>query len=115
LHCKIDGPAAYDVLINFEQRWRKATKWTELGLHFKRKSHWSDDSLIKIERISWILSPPLSKTKAGTTIVPGDDPTAFVSSEEDPEHWHVQVHHVSLTFCLLNNPTLLSSLSLLSH
>ncbi|KAJ6916524.1 phospholipase D delta-like isoform X2 [Populus alba x Populus x berolinensis] len=91
LHCKIDGPAAYDVLINFEQRWRKATKWTELGLHFKRTSHWSDDSLIKIERISWILSPPLSKTKAGTTIVPGDDPTAFVSSEEDPEHWHVQI------------------------
>ncbi|XP_011007499.1 PREDICTED: phospholipase D delta-like [Populus euphratica] len=91
LHCKIDGPAAYDVLINFEQRWRKATKWTELGLHFKRTSHWSDDSLIKIERISWILSPPLSKTKAGTTTVPGDDPTVFVSSEEDPDHWHVQI------------------------
>ncbi|KAJ6678212.1 PHOSPHOLIPASE D [Salix viminalis] len=91
LHCRIDGPAAYDVLINFEQRWRKATKWTELGLHFKRTSHWSDDSLIKIERISWILSPPLSGTKAKTTIVPGDDPTVYVSSEEDPEQWHVQI------------------------
>ncbi|KAJ6288814.1 hypothetical protein OIU76_024737 [Salix suchowensis] len=91
LHCRIDGPAAYDVLINFEQRWRKATKWTELGLHFKRTSHWSDDSLIKIERISWILSPTLSGTKAKTTIVPGDDPTVYVSSEEDPEQWHVQI------------------------
>lgn len=91
LHCKIDGPAAYDALINFEQRWRKATKWTELGLRFKRKSHWSDDSLIKIERISWILSPHLSETKDGTTIVPPDDPTVYVSSEEGPENWHVQI------------------------
>ncbi|KAG5245469.1 phospholipase delta [Salix suchowensis] len=91
LHCKIDGPAAYDALINFEQRWRKATKWTELGLRFKQKSHWSDDSLIKIERISWILSPHLSETKDGTTIVPSDDPIVYVSSEEDPDHWHVQI------------------------
>nr|GEW74308.1 phospholipase D delta [Tanacetum cinerariifolium] len=26
LHCKIDGHAAHDVLLNFKQRWRKATK-----------------------------------------------------------------------------------------
>ncbi|GFY92407.1 phospholipase D beta 1 [Actinidia rufa] len=26
LHCKIDGPAAYDVLTNFEERWLKASK-----------------------------------------------------------------------------------------
>ncbi|KAK6117780.1 hypothetical protein DH2020_048482 [Rehmannia glutinosa] len=26
LHCKIDGPAAYDVLSNFEERWLKASK-----------------------------------------------------------------------------------------
>ncbi|KAL0366002.1 UNVERIFIED_CONTAM: Phospholipase D delta [Sesamum radiatum] len=31
LHCKLEGPAAYDVLKNFEQRWRKATKWSEFG------------------------------------------------------------------------------------
>ncbi|KAH0971037.1 hypothetical protein GBA52_023193 [Prunus armeniaca] len=37
LHCRIDGPAAYDVLINFEQRWRKATQWREFGL--KRGLH----------------------------------------------------------------------------
>ncbi|KAI3734422.1 hypothetical protein L6452_13890 [Arctium lappa] len=83
LHCKIDGPAAYDVLKNFEQRWRKATKWSEFGRRFKRVSHWHDDSLIKIERISWILSP--------TSTIPNDDPALWVSKEEDPENWHVQV------------------------
>ncbi|XP_043810040.1 phospholipase D delta isoform X2 [Manihot esculenta] len=90
LHCRIEGPAVYDVLINFEQRWRKATKWTEFGLRFKRVSHWHDDALIKIERISWILSPPFA-IRDGVTIVPPDDPTVYVSSEEDPENWHVQI------------------------
>ncbi|KAI7735465.1 hypothetical protein M8C21_017823 [Ambrosia artemisiifolia] len=83
LHCKIDGPAAYDVLKNFEQRWRKATKWSEFGRRFKRISHWHDDSLIKLERISWILSP--------TSTLPNDDPALWVSKETDPENWHVQV------------------------
>ncbi|XP_020079646.1 phospholipase D delta-like [Ananas comosus] len=80
LHCKIEGPAAYDILTNFEQRWRKATKWRD---RFKRASHWKDDALIKLERISWILSP--------SSTVPNDDPSLCVSSEEDPENWHVQV------------------------
>ncbi|KAG6704722.1 hypothetical protein I3842_07G146600 [Carya illinoinensis] len=83
LHCKIEGPAAYDVLTNFEQRWRKATKWSELGLRLKRVTHWHDDALIKLERISWILSPSPS--------MPNDDPALWVSSEDSPENWHVQV------------------------
>ncbi|KAM2667015.1 hypothetical protein EV2_018763 [Malus domestica] len=90
LHCRIDGPAAYDVLINFEQRWRKATQWKEFGLLRKKVSHWHDDALIKIDRISWILSPPLSVSKDGTTI-PEDDPSLWVNREEDPEDWHVQI------------------------
>ncbi|KAJ1290643.1 hypothetical protein BS78_02G260500 [Paspalum vaginatum] len=80
LHCKIDGPAAYDVLKNFEQRWRKATKWRD---RFRKVSHWKDDALIKLERISWILGPSPS--------VPDDHPSLWVSKEEDPENWHVQV------------------------
>ncbi|CAN0878527.1 Phospholipase D delta, partial [Linum grandiflorum] len=32
LHCKIEGPAAYDILTNFEQRWRKAQKWRDFRL-----------------------------------------------------------------------------------
>lgn len=80
LHCRIDGPAAYDVLKNFEQRWRKATKWRD---RFKRVSHWKDDALIKLERISWILSP--------SPTVPNDHPSLWVSKEEDPENWHVQI------------------------
>ncbi|ERM96252.1 hypothetical protein AMTRI_Chr09g34740 [Amborella trichopoda] len=83
LHCKIDGPAAYDVLTNFEQRWRKATKGWEFGRGFKRVSHWHDDTLIKLERISWIISPSKS--------VPNGHPSLWVSKEEDPECWHVQV------------------------
>lgn len=57
LHCRIEGPAAYDVLINFAQRWRKTTRWREFSLLKKKMSHWHDDAMIKIERISWILSP----------------------------------------------------------
>ncbi|WMV27783.1 hypothetical protein MTR67_021168 [Solanum verrucosum] len=83
LHCKIEGPAAYDVLTNFEQRWRKATKWSEFGRRLKKISHWHDDALIKIERISWITSPSSS--------VPNDDQSLWVSKEDDPENWHVQV------------------------
>ncbi|KAB2051524.1 hypothetical protein ERO13_A12G058400v2 [Gossypium hirsutum] len=91
LHSKIEGPAAYDVLINFEQRWRKSTKWKEFSLLFKGKSHWSDDAMIRIERISWIQSPPLAVTDDGTTIVPDDDPKVHVLSKDDRENWNVQI------------------------
>ncbi|KAE9612927.1 putative phospholipase D [Lupinus albus] len=93
LHCRIDGPAAYDVLINFEQRWRKSTKWKEFAIIFKKTSHWHDDALIRIERISWILSPsiPTRTSRNAYTTVPEDDPLVWVSSEDDPENWHVQI------------------------
>ncbi|GMI68946.1 ARABIDOPSIS THALIANA PHOSPHOLIPASE D DELTA, phospholipase D delta [Hibiscus trionum] len=91
LHSRIEGPAAYDVLINFEQRWRKSTRWKEFSLIFKGKSHWDNDSLIRIERISWIQSPPLAVTDDGTTIVPDDDPKVHVLSKDDRENWDVQI------------------------
>lgn len=91
LHCRIDGPAAYDVLINFEQRWRKATRWKEFSFIFKGKTHWQDDALIRIGRISWILSPAFSVLRDGTTVVPKDDPVVWVSKEDNPENWHVQI------------------------
>ncbi|GFQ07551.1 phospholipase d delta [Phtheirospermum japonicum] len=79
LHCRIDGPAAYDVLINFAQRWRKTTKWREFSFLKKKMSHWNDDAMIKIERISWILSPALSVSKGGTyRSCPEDDPKLHV-------------------------------------
>ena len=77
--------------MNFEQHWRKATKWKEFGLRFKKKSHWHDDDLIKIDRISWIKSPAPYVLKDGTTSVPKDDPKLSVSTEYDTESWHVQV------------------------
>lgn len=83
LHCKIDGPAAYDVLKNFEQRWKKASRFWVLGQKFKRVTRWHDDALIKLDRISWILSPLSSG--------PNGDPNLWVSEEKDPENWHIQV------------------------
>ncbi|XP_002988389.2 phospholipase D delta [Selaginella moellendorffii] len=66
LHCRIDGPAAYDVLTNFAQRWRKAATWHE-------------DAMIEIDRISWILSPN------------DGDQALMVTELDDPETWNVQV------------------------
>lgn len=83
LHCRLEGPAAYDVLTNFEQRWRKATKWKEFRGRFRRESRWNDDAMIQLDRISWILSP--SET------VSRDDPSLWVTEETEPENWHVQV------------------------
>ncbi|EEE60272.1 hypothetical protein OsJ_13309 [Oryza sativa Japonica Group] len=76
LHCKIEGPAAFDILTNFEQRWRKATKWK---VNLKKVASWHHDTLIKINRMSWIVTPA------------ADEANAHVCEEKDPENWHVQV------------------------
>ncbi|KAK7247301.1 hypothetical protein RIF29_42182 [Crotalaria pallida] len=80
LHCKVEGPAAYDILTNFEQRWRKAKKWRDFRL--KKVTNWHDDALLRLDRISWILSP-----SGGSN----GDKAVQVTDENDPESWHVQV------------------------
>ncbi|KAE8665838.1 Phospholipase D gamma 2 [Hibiscus syriacus] len=70
MHSKIDGPAAYDVLVNFEERWLKSAK--PHGLKKLKKPF--DDALLRIERIPDILGV-----------------TDFTDSESDPEGWHVQI------------------------
>ncbi|KAK4745128.1 hypothetical protein SAY87_011440 [Trapa incisa] len=80
LHCKIEGAAAYDILTNFEQRWRKAAKWRDFKLN--RVTHWNDDALLKLDRISWILYPDKN---------PEGDRTVQARDENDPENWHVQI------------------------
>jgi phospholipase D1/2 len=70
LHSKIDGPAAYDVLRNFEERWLKAAK--RHGLKKMGKSY--DDTLLNLKRIPEICL----------------DDTPY-ASDNDPESWHVQV------------------------
>lgn len=80
LHCRIDGPAAHDIMTNFEQRWRKAAKWRDIRL--RHVTHWHENTLLKIERLSFILTP-----KSG----PDGDLDVRVTTEEDPENWHVQV------------------------
>ncbi|KFK29154.1 hypothetical protein AALP_AA7G096000 [Arabis alpina] len=83
LHCKVEGPAAYDILTNFEQRWKKATKRSEIGQKLKKVTRWHDDALIKLERISWILSP--------SAIISTNDTSLWVSKDEDKQNWHVQI------------------------
>ncbi|KAK9076718.1 hypothetical protein SSX86_005052 [Deinandra increscens subsp. villosa] len=70
LHCRIEGPAAYDVLQNFEERWLRASKPRGLSKITK-----FSDVLLKVDRIPEIL---------GIT-------DAHYTSEKDPEGWHVQV------------------------
>uniref|UniRef100_A0A0E0LJ47 phospholipase D n=1 Tax=Oryza punctata TaxID=4537 RepID=A0A0E0LJ47_ORYPU len=76
LHCKIEGPAAYDILTNFEQRWRKSAKWK---VSVRRAVSWHHDTLVKINRMSWIVSPS------------ADELNARVCEQDDPENWHVQI------------------------
>ncbi|KAG8391734.1 hypothetical protein BUALT_Bualt01G0217900 [Buddleja alternifolia] len=71
LHSKIDGPAAYDVLTNFEERWLKAAK--PHGIKKLKLSY--DDALLRIERMPEILGM-------------FDAPCV---RDDDPEGWHVQV------------------------
>ncbi|KAL8253721.1 hypothetical protein R6Q59_031942 [Mikania micrantha] len=70
LHCRIEGPAAYDVLQNFEERWSRASKPSGLSKITK-----FSDVLLRLDRIPEIL---------GVT-------DARYTSEKDPEGWHVQV------------------------
>ncbi|XP_027339721.1 phospholipase D gamma 1-like isoform X3 [Abrus precatorius] len=71
LHSKIDGPAAYDVLTNFEERWLKASK--PHGIKKLKISY--DDALLSLERIPDVIGI----TDASSV---GDD---------NPEVWHVQI------------------------
>ncbi|GMN32409.1 hypothetical protein TIFTF001_003664 [Ficus carica] len=71
LHSRIEGPAAYDVLANFEERWRRASK--QSGLQKLKSSY--DDALLSIERISDII--PMAEVPC--------------LSEDNPETWNVQI------------------------
>ncbi|KAK1304551.1 Phospholipase D beta 1 [Acorus calamus] len=73
LHCKIDGPAAYDILKNFEERWNKASR--RHGVEKLRRSF--DDALLKLDRIPYIVGP-------------GAHDSPYLN-ENDPEAWHVQI------------------------
>lgn len=74
MHSKIDGPAAYDVLKNFEERWLKASKRSGSKKPSKlSRSH--NDTLLWIEKIPDIIAI--------------DD--EIYSNDNDPERWDVQV------------------------
>jgi phospholipase D1/2 len=85
-HCKIEGHAAYDVLTNFEQRWRKATR-----LH--------DEELLDIDRRENLMGPSNRAPISG-------DPALFLYSDFDSETWNVQVGF-KISLCASPNSTLL--------
>ncbi|CAL5024394.1 unnamed protein product [Urochloa decumbens] len=90
MHCRLDGPAAYDVLENFEQRWRKTKKLhMREALGIGKKKHWKDDALLKLHRIPWILSPSGHGGAAGEN--DNEQRALQVLPEHDPERWHAQV------------------------
>lgn len=76
MHARIEGPAAYDILVNFEERWLKASKRHRIN-KLKRVS---DDALLKIEKIPEIIGF-------------GD---LMNLNDNDPEAWHVQVEFINL-------------------
>ena len=77
----IDGSAAYDVLKNFEDRWKKASKPHGMKKLKKR----SDDSLLTVDRIPDIIGLDGS----------------VCHSDTNPATWNVQVHtHATINpFC----------------
>jgi phospholipase D1/2 len=74
LHSKIDSPAAYDVLKNFEERWLKASKHSG-AKKLSKLSRSHNDMLLWIEKIPDIIAI--------------DD--EIYSNDNDPEKWDVQV------------------------
>ncbi|XP_047325176.1 phospholipase D gamma 1-like [Impatiens glandulifera] len=71
LHSKIDGPAAYDVLTNFEERWLRTSK-----VHRISKMSGGSDALLKIENIPDII---------------GMNDLPCLREEYDPLAFHVQI------------------------
>ncbi|CAJ1949948.1 unnamed protein product [Sphenostylis stenocarpa] len=71
LHSKIDGPAAYDVLTNFEERWLRAAK----PKGFKKFTSSYEDALLKLDRIKDIISSS----------------DALDVDDYNPASWHVQI------------------------
>ncbi|XP_057525514.1 phospholipase D beta 1-like isoform X1 [Amaranthus tricolor] len=71
LHSQIDGPAAYDVLKNFQERWLNASK--PRGLQKMKRSY--DDHLLNLDKVPDVIGLQ----------------DAIRYSNDDRESWHVQV------------------------
>ncbi|CAN1754288.1 Phospholipase D beta 1 [Linum perenne] len=78
LHSKIEGPAAYDVLTNFEERWSKASK--PRGIHKLTSS--LDDALLKLAASLADKDPEAWHVQVFRSI----DSTSVKGFPEDPRH-----------------------------
>lgn len=84
LHLRLDGSAAWDVLLNFEQRWRQVTRFKKerLRVHDLRLLH----------RTPEIAQPTQWAVKEQKVPLPAtDDAPLMVTHSEDKDTWHVQL------------------------
>ncbi|GAQ78336.1 phospholipase D [Klebsormidium nitens] len=73
IHCKVEGAAAWDVYTNFLQRWHKVRKTETFRRH----------GLLKLAKMKAFVVPDFGQPDAEREVA--------VTSEQDPENWHVQV------------------------
>ncbi|KAL4615903.1 hypothetical protein ACB092_07G160000 [Castanea dentata] len=78
LHCKLEGPAAYFMLIHFEQLWNNFAQWSNFGQGYR---------MALIHATMRFLDVPLLNHAQS---IPNDDPTFWIYKEDDPENWHIQ-------------------------
>ncbi|GBG88991.1 hypothetical protein CBR_g48601 [Chara braunii] len=71
IHCRLEGPVAFDVLTNFTERWEKS-------------GHLFGNSLPQLKDFVRILTPSEDSPQDG-------DPGVMVTHESQPDTWHVQV------------------------
>lgn len=76
LHCQIDGPAVYDILTNFQERWLKTSP---RGIKKFKRAY--DDHLLHIDKIPDII---------------GQQDAVSHIDDDDIESWHVQVTYLLL-------------------
>jgi len=79
LHCKIEGPAAYFMLIHFEQLWNNFARWSDFRQGYR---------MALIHATMRFLDVPLLNHSQS---IPNDDPTFWIYKEDDLENWHIQV------------------------
>eukprot|EP00897_Mesotaenium_endlicherianum_P009843 jgi/Mesen1/8888/ME000535S08197 len=82
LHCRVEGPAAWDVLANFQQRWRRIARFR------KERRHRKDlEVFYRVPQLARPAADNSDRWKGG----PGaGDPAVMVTHADDPATWHSQ-------------------------
>eukprot|EP00245_Coleochaete_scutata_P013408 TRINITY_DN543_c1_g4_i4.p1 TRINITY_DN543_c1_g4~~TRINITY_DN543_c1_g4_i4.p1 ORF type:complete len:819 (-),score=153.50 TRINITY_DN543_c1_g4_i4:387-2843(-) len=71
IHSRVEGPAALDVVTNFEERWKKS-------------AHFHTDEVLSLNHVPWLKYPRAGSPSYG-------DSDVMVTDNSDPDTWHTQV------------------------